>query len=278
MLSAVLAKGVTKETGQYVPVKVSVVSLPAGASVEKMVYRKGKLTDPEDPNWQLATEINNAVFNVSSNGIYSVRITDTKGNCVISYVYIDNIEPGMMDVPNFEFVTNRRRVVEGVAVPYSTVWVETADGSRYSAQAGADGKFSVDMPPQPADTMLAIWATEGTRESEKIKAMIYRTGPNLPSATAVKAGESGVHCVVEEHQTPAIIIGKNVYIETGMSERYKKSGIYNASYTIVETEVTWYDETNCYLSLPKMKAGTKYYLYAFDWQNRESLRTEFTVK
>lgn len=277
-MEVVLSRCLTKETGGYVPVKVTVVSLPKGAKVKEMVYRKGKLTDPNDPNWALATRISDTVFNVSNNGVYSVLVTDTKGNRVISYIYVDNIDPNIVAVPSVEFVTNRRRAVNGVSVPNSTVWVETADGVWYSAQADAGGKYSVEIPPQPAGTSLLMWATEGTRESEKIVVPIYRTGPNLPTAVAVTSSESGIVCHVEEKQTPAIIIGKNVYIETGMSERYKKSGIYNSSYKIVETDVVWSDETTCYISIPKMKVGTKYYLYAFDWQNRESLRTEFVVK
>jgi len=277
-LSVVLSRCLTKETGGYVPVTVTVVSLPTGAGVKEMVYRKGLLTDPDDPNWALATRISNALFNVSNNGIYSVLVTDTKGNRVISYIYIDNIDPDVVAVPSVEFVTNRRRAVNGVSVPHSMVWVETPDGTRYSASADAGGKYSVELPPQPAGSTLLLWATEGTRESERVEVPIYRTGPNLPTAAEVWTGERGVYCTVEEKQTPAIIIGKNVYIESGMSERYKKSGIYNSSYKIIETEVIWFDETTCYLMLPEMKQGTKYYLYAFDWQNRESLRTEFTVQ
>ena len=277
-LAVELSPCLTKETGGYVPVKVTVVSLPKGTDVKEMVYRKGQLTDPEDPNWALATRISNGIFNVSNNGIYSVLVTDTEGNRVISYIYVDNIDPSIVAVPSVEFVTNRRRAVNGVSVPYSTVWVETEDGTRYSAQADAGGKYSVELPPQPAGHTLLLWATEGTRESDKVEVPIYRTGPNLPTAAELMPGESGIYCIVEEKQTPAIIIGKNVYIETGMSERYKKSGIYNSSYKIVETEVIWCDETTCYIPVPEMKTGTKYYLYAFDWQNRESLRTEFTVQ
>ena len=64
-------------------------------------------------------------------------------------------------------MTNRRRSVNGVSVPYSTVWVETADGQRYTAEADAVGKYEVAIPPQPAGTVLMLWATEGTRESKK---------------------------------------------------------------------------------------------------------------
>lgn len=277
-LSVELSRCLTKETGGYVPVKATVVSLPEGATVGEMVYRKGLLTDPEDPNWALATKVNNGIFNVSNNGIYSVRVSDSEGNCIISHVYVNNINPGIVAVPEVDYFTNRRRAVNGVAVPYSTIRVETADGTRYSALADAGGKYSVELPPQAADTKMLVWAEEGTRKSEKVEVTVYRTGPNLPTANPVKDGGSKVYCFLEENQTPAIMIGKNVYIEEGMSERYKKSGVYHSSYTIVEAAVKWFDETSCYISVPKMKKGTKYYLYAFDWQNRESLRTEFVVE
>ena len=277
-LSVELSRCLTKETGGYVPVKVTVVSVPEDAQIEEMVYRKGLLTDPEDPNWSLATKVSNGAFNVSNNGTYSVRVSDSEGNCIISYIYVNNIDPGIVAVPEVDYFTNRRRAVNGVAVPYSTVRVETADGTRYSALADAGGKYSVELPPQPADTKILVWAEEGTRKSDKVEMTVYRTGPNLPTAKLMKAGDSKVYCYLEENQTPAIIIGKNVYIEEGMSERYKKSGVYNSSYKIVESSVTWLDETSCYISVPKVKKGTKYYLYAFDWQNRESLRTEFIVE
>lgn len=277
-LSVEVSQCLTKETGGYVPVKVTVVSLPEGTEVEKMVYRKGILTNPEDPNWSLATKINNGVFSVSNNGIYSVLVKDTGGNCIISHVFVKNIDPEVVAVPKVDYFTNRRRAVNGVAVPYSTVRVESADGTRYSALADAGGKFSVELPPQSAGTKLLVWAEEGTRKSEKVEVTVYRTGPNLPTAEPVKAGEDKVYCYMEENQTAAIIIGKNVYIEEGMSERYKKSGVYNSSYTIVETAVSWLDEVSCCITVPQMKQGTKYYLYAFDWQNRESLRTEFIVE
>ena len=277
-LAVVLSKCLTKETGGVVPVAVTTVSLPEGASVKEMVYRKGMLTSPEDPSWAWATKITDGVFNVVNNGTYSVLVKDTKGNCVISYIYIDNINPTIVAVPSVEFVTNRRRSVNGVSVPYSTVWVETVDGQRYTAEADAGGRYEVTIPPQPAGTVLMLWATEGTRESKKTEVPVYRTGPNLPIAAEVLPDGSGVYCIVEEKQTVAVMIGKNVYIETGMRERYKKSGIYNSSYNIVETEVIWIDETSCYVPLPSVKAGTKCYLYAFDWQNRESLRVEFTVQ
>ena len=277
-LAVEVSSCLSKETGGYVPVKVTVVSLPEGAEIQSMVYRKGRLDDPEDPNWALATKISNSLFNVSNNGIYSVLVTDTVGNRVVSYIYIDSIDPDIVAVPSVEFVTNRRRVVNGVSVPYSTVWVETADGTRYSAVADAGGKYEVSVPPQPAGTSIMIWATEGTRESEKTEVPIYRTGPNLPTVAEVLPEEGGIYCSLEEKQVAAIIVGKTVYIEKGMSERYKKSGIYNSSYKIVETDVIWYNETFCYLPLPEMKLGAKFYLYAFDWQNRESLRTEFIVQ
>ena len=277
-LNVVLSRCLTKETGGYVPVKATVVSLSKGAGVKEMVYRKGLLTDPEDPNWALATRVSNGIFNVSNNGIYSVLATDTAGNRVISYIYVDNIDPEIVAAPGVEFVTNRRRVVNGVSVPYSTVWVATQDGMCYTAQADEGGKYSVEIPPQQAGSSLLLWATEGTRESAKTEVPIYRTGPNLPSVAELLPGESGVYCIVEEKQTPAVIIGKNVYIERGMSERYIKSGIYNSSYNIVETDGIWCDATTYYMPLPGQKQGTKCYLYAFDWQNRESLRVEFTVQ
>lgn len=277
-LAVVLSQCLTKETGSYVPIKVTAVSVPEGASIKEIVYRRGLLTEADDPNWTLSTKVSDEVFNVSNNGTYSVRVTDTAGNSVISHIYVDNIDPGIVAVPSVEFVTNRRRVVNGVSLPYSTVWVETADGQRYSAQADGNGKYEVAIPPQPAGTTLLLWAVEGTRESDKLEVMIYRTGPNLPTAAEMLPEDGGMVCFLEEKQTPAIIIGKKVYIERGMSERYKKSGIYNSSYSIIETDVTWYDETSCFLSLPQIKSGTKFYLYAFDWQNRESLRTEFILQ
>jgi len=277
-LAVVLSQCLTKETGSYVPIKVTTVSVPEGASIKEIVYRRGLLTEPDDPNWVLATKVSDEVFNVSNNGTYSVRITDTAGDCVISHIYVDNIDPGIVSVPSVEFVTNRRRVVNGVSLPYSMVWVETADGQRYNAQADGSGKYEVAIPPQPAGTTLLLWAAEGTRESDKLEVMIYRTGPNLPTAAEMLPEDGGILCFLEEKQTAAIIIGKKVYIERGMSERYKKSGIYNSSYSVIETDVTWYDETSCFVSLPQINPGTKFYLYAFDWQNRESLRTEFILQ
>lgn len=277
-LAVELSCCLAKETGGYVPVKVTTVSLPEGAAVKEIVYRKGQLTDPDDPNWMLGTKITNSIFNASNNGVYSVMVTDTKGNRVISQIRVNNINPNIVAVPSVEYFTNRRRAVNGVAIPDSMVWVETQDGITYSAKAGADGKYSVELPPQPADTVLKVWTVEGTRESEKVAVTVYRTGPNLPTSKAVSSVAKGVRCYLEENQTPAIIVGKNVYIEKGKSERYKKSGIYNASYNIVETDTIWVDETSCYILFPRMETGTKYYLYAFDWQNRESLRTEFIVK
>lgn len=278
-LSVELARCLSKETGGYVPVKVGIVSIADGAEIKEIKYRKGFFTEVDDPNWTLATKISGNVFNVSNNGVYSVLVKDTAGNSTIAHISIDNISPSIIvAVPSVEVVTNRKRSVEGVALPNSTVWVESSDGTCYNAKADANGKYSVPIDPQAANSYIKVWTVEGTRESEKVEVMVYRTGPNLPTANPVKAGSKKVYCFLEENQTPAIIIGKNVYIAEGMSERYKKSGVYNSSYTIVESTVKWLDETRCYISVPKMQKGTKYYLYAFDWQNRESLRTEFVVE
>ena len=277
--SVLLSKGVTKGTGQYVPIKVSVVSLPAGASVKSMVYRRGSLTDVDDPNWELATGIDNAVFNVSSNGVYSVLVTDSSGNRTIARICISNINPGSVDKPSVEVVTNRMREVNGVAIPGSTVWVETEGGQRYSAVAAADGKFKVAMAPQVADSYIHVWTEEGTRSSEKVKMMIYRTGPNIPTLFDSYGGEYSLLCFPEENHTIAVLKGKTVYIEKGMSSRYKKSSIYNASYSIVEVEGTWFDDGSFEMQLPiKLKTGEKFYFYALDWQNRASLRSECVVK
>jgi len=277
-LSVEVARCLSKETGGYVPVKVCVVSIPEGATIKEIKYRKGLLKEADDPNWALATQIGGSVFNVSNNGIYSVLVKDTAGNSTIAHISIENIDPGIVAAPSVEVVTNRKRSVEGVSLPDSTVWIETSDGTCYNAKADANGKYSVPIDPQAADSYIKVWTVEGIRESDKVEVKVYRTGPNLPTAKQLREGGTKVYCYLEANQTPAIIIGKNVYIEEGMSERYKKSGIYNSSYKIVESKVKWLDETSCYISVPKTKAGTKYYLYAFDWQNRESLRNEFVVE
>ena len=135
------------------------------------------------------------------------------------------------------------------------------------------------MAPQVADSYIHVWTEEGTRSSEKVKMMIYRTGPNIPTLFDCYGGERSLLYLPEENHTLVVLRGKTVYIEKGMSSRYKKSSIYNASYSIVEVEGAWLDDGKFVMHLPTaLKKGEKFYFYALDWQNRTSLRSECVVK
>ena len=273
-LEAVLSVGMKRTNGWNVPVKVNIVSLPEGAQIKSTVYRKGYLTNADDAEWKWATWIDNNLFYVMENGTYSVLVTDSLGNRTIAHVSVDNIDPLVVVEPYVEVVTNRMREVNGTAAPHSTVWVETEDGSRYSASAGADGRFTVAMQPQKADTKIKVWASEGNRESKTVTMKIYRTGPDIPEVFEFMAGDESLVCFVEQNQIPAIIIGKNVYIVKGMSERYKKSTVYSSGYTLIESDWERYDDGSFELAVPELKTAKKIYLYAFDTQNRASLRLE----
>ena len=126
------------------------------------------------------------------------------------------------------------REVNGVAIPGSTVWVETEGGQRYSAVAAADGKFKVAMAPQEADSYIHVWTEEGTRSSEKVKMMIYRTGPNIPTLFDCYGGERSLLYLPEENHTLVVLKGKTVYIENDANAAAKDEAIAAFKKAIVE--------------------------------------------
>ncbi len=277
-MNILLSKGITKETGQYVPVKVTAVSLAAGAEVSSIIYRRGIIDSVDAAEWQYGTVVRNNEFNVSDNGDYSVLVTDSLGNSCISRIVVDNINPLIIDIPNVNMMTNRRRAVTGIAVPGSTVHVKASDGEEYTVQAGTDGSFTVAIPPQPAGKSIAVWVSEGTRSSRIVTVEIYRTGPNTPEVIQALSGTESITCMLDENEIPVVVMNRTVYLMTGTTDRYKSSSIYNAAYKIVETDTLLNPDGLCLVMVPAMKSGTTFYLYALDWQNRESLRTVYTVE
>lgn len=277
-LNVLLAQGVTNETCRYVPVQVTVASLEGGAGVKEMVYRKGRITSVDDLNWNYATAIHNSIFQVSDNDTYSVRVTDTFGNQTIAYIVIKNINPYILDTPQMTVVTNRLRTIKGVAIPESTVHAKTEDGNEYIKEVDSDGKFTVEIPPQRADSIIDVWITEGYRTSEIVKVTIYRTGPNLPEVINATGGNSYIICGLDEDETPVIIMGRKAYVVKGQKDSYVKSSVYNANYPVIEVPEMMVNENHRLYSLPVLKKGATIYLYAIDWQNRASLRVVETIQ
>ncbi len=278
-INLVLSGGLTAPTCQDVPVVVTVTGLQSKATIKRLMYVPVYVDDIYDPAWATANTVTDGIITVSENTTLSVLVMDSLGNVDLEHFTVYNIDESILDTPVLDLFSNRKTAVTGSAVPLSTVYAETPEGDVYTSTVSASGDFSVTIPAQRFGVDVNVWIEMDGKTSDVALAYARKVGPNAPELLdQPSAGETVLHCQVDGTETVYVLRGTKVYVGKGEASIYKASEWYDSTCTIVETTIRYDDDGSIYITVPKMAAGQKYYLYSVDWQNRSSRRTTATVQ
>lgn len=273
----VLAVGNTKKTDR----NVKILAEASDASrVTVLKYFPGVLTE-DSGSWNGASSIlSTGSFEATGNGTYSVLAQDALGNRTVKYITVSNMDSSILEAPDVDKYTNRKRQITGKTKPGVTVYI-TAAGITYQTIAEEDGTFSIDLPMQKADSTVKVWVQDASgKSSGKVSVTVGRTGANEPVISSItnKLGtitgtiNDSVYCKI------IAIINKTVYVPSdGGKERYITSNVYNENYKIVETDFS-ISGGKFSLTIPIQNAGTGVKVYSLDWIGRASVVTSLETE
>lgn len=274
----VLGLANTKKTNR----NVKVLAKASDASkVTVLKYFPGVLT-ADSGSWNGASNIlSTGSFEATGNGTYSVLAQDALGNRTVKYITVSNMDSSILEAPDVDKYTNRKRQITGKTEPGLTVYVKAA-GATYQTVAEADGTFSCALPMQKADSTVKVWVQDASgKSSEKVSVIVGRTGANEPAVDNITNKLRAITGLINDSvycKVIAIVDKQKVYVpRNGGKESYLNCDIYDEKYTIVETDFSISDGVFS-LTIPVLNAGTDVKVYSIDWIDRISVVTDFKTQ
>lgn len=274
----VLGLANTKRTNHNVKV---VAEASDASGVKALKYFPGVLT-ADSGSWSGASSIlASQSFEATGNGTYSVMATDASGNSTIKYITVSNMDSSILEAPDVDSYTNRKRQITGKSEPGVTVYVKAA-GQTYQTTAEADGAFSCELPMQKADSTVQVWAEDASgRQSEKVAVTVGRTGANEPDVDEVTNKMRAITGLINDSvycKVIAIVGNETVYVpRDGGKESYLNCDAYDEAYKVVETDFSIEDGMFS-LTIPVLNHGTKVKVYSIDWIDRISVVTSYVTE
>lgn len=274
----VLGLGNTKKTNH----KVNIFAETSDVSkVTTLKYFPGVLT-VDSGSWSGASSIlATGSFEAAGNGTYSVLAGDAAGNYTVKYITVSNMDSSILEAPDVDTYTNRKRQITGKTEPGATVYVK-ASGATYQTTAGEDGTFSCELPMQKADSIVQVWVADASgRQSEKVSVVVGRTGANEPSVDNITNKMRAITGLINDSvycKVIAIVGNETVYVpKNGGRESYLNCDVFDESYHIVETDFSIEDGMFS-LTIPVLNHGTKVKVYSIDWIDRVSVVTSYVTE
>ena len=258
----------TKATGDPVKVRVETSDV---SGIETIRYCNGVFHE-DSAIWSTAANVNGSTFEAPTNGVYTVYARDKKGNATVSYVTVDNIDASVSVAPTLTVkMTNKRKVVEGYASSYGTVYL-TVSGKTYQAKADETGYFKIKVTMPKAGEFASIWQTDQRgRQSQVVSVEVTRTGANLPTVRDINNKSGQIKGTFYDDPLCRImaVSGKTVFIPSDSENLYKISTLYNEKYQVVKGKYSC-KSGKFTLNIPVQNAGEKIKVYGVDWVGRAS--------
>lgn len=268
------------ETNHKVEVAVQATD---SSGIGSLKYLYGKY-NADSNAWNGASDVQDGSFECSKNGIYSVKAVDQKGNETVRYIRINNINDGILEMPQVDTYTNRKTYITGTAEPAVTIYFELEDSTVYKTSVKGDGTFKYALPAQNAGKKVFVYVKDDDgRCSARNVITVKRTGPNKPVMEKVTTAVRTVSGELNDKNIyPVFILDskKTVFMQDdGTEELYKKSEIYNKDYKIQKITMDITADGTYTFSLPYLlSANTELAVRTLDVAARQSLKTKRIVK
>ncbi|MCR5201757.1 MAG: 5'-nucleotidase C-terminal domain-containing protein [Lachnospiraceae bacterium] len=249
----------------------------AGISSVKYVVGKYSINSSI---WNTANKIKGN-FTVSENAIYSILATDENYNRTIKYIKINCIDSNFIEKPVVNEFTNTSNVISGTAIAEGVIGIET-ENYIYRTTSDASGNFSYKIPYQDAGKVLYVFAEDNKGNiSERTAVDVVRNGPNKPTVNAISSNSKNVTGKInDEYAYPMLLVNnKELFIMSGnTTDFYKKSKLYNSSYTVKPVNVTFEDDGSFTFKTSHTLLSTDTaVLYTIDIKGRVSAGTTATI-
>ncbi|MGE8204611.1 Ig-like domain-containing protein [Heyndrickxia sp. NPDC080065] len=219
----------------------------AGSTVTVFAGKATLGTGTTDKNGKFSITINKQKAGTA----LTVTATDKAGNVskATKVVVLDKTAPA---APSVNTVTSTSKKVTGKAEAGSKVTIKVGNKQIGSGKADKNGKFSISIKEQKANTTLSATATDKAGNESKAKKVTVK--PTVPTVNTVKSSSTKV--------TGKAKAGAKVYVKAGSkvlgSATANKSGTYS-------------------VKIKKQKAGTTLNVYAVE-NGKKSGSKKATVK
>ena len=261
-------------TNKNVPIAVQANDV---SGVKRIAYLEGRYA-ADSYSWNSAKQIENNKFEAVGNGIYSIMAEDNLGNRNVTYIVIENINRGTLEVPKVDTYTNRKTKISGTAEAGATIYFEVGT-QIYSTQVGSNGKFSYALPAQVAGTNVITYIQDTYgRVSDRLSLTVKRTGPNYPTVNELANNKTKVTGTINDANVkPVVLIGSKAYVSSKDVSKFKTSEIYDKKYTIVKTTVSIDGNGKFSVTIPAQRDKTAIKVYTIDSAGRASRLYKGTV-
>lgn len=262
---AVASPGITQDTSRKIPVHVLTSTAP-DATVTEILYLTGTVRNINNTRWESSGKpVSGNTFLVGKNGKYSIRVTDSLGRMVLTYVVIDNFNSAILEMPRVNVLTNRIDSVSGTALPGTTINIALPDGTITTGKTAEDGTFLIPVPLPRSYDFYTVWASKGSKMSLPLEMTVKKTGANQPSVNPLSPLDQTITGKTDPYTTLSVRIGSTVYVGYGEMDAYKNSSVYKKSHKLVETDILIRRDGTFRITLPReVQAGETWMLYATD--------------
>lgn len=271
----VLASTNTKVTNLAIPIRVQ-YSDKSGVSFVK--YMAGSYSI-DDSRWANAKKVSGNLVSFKANGVYSFLAQDTKGNRTIKKIKISNYNPQVLEIPDVDNVTNRKKAVTGYTQGGLTVHVKIGSKS-YSATAKGNGSFSCDIKKAAVGQVVYVYVSDKSgRKSANVKMIVDRGGPNTPTLNKVtNATKTFQGNLNDKNCFPVIFVGSDyAYVPQNKVDLYKACKKYTSKRIIVTVPYS-VKNGKFKMSIPPQITGKEINAFSIDNKARVSNVESLVVK
>lgn len=271
----VLASTNNKVTNLAIPIRVQ-YSDKSGVSYVK--YMTGSY-GVNDSRWANAKKVSGNLVSFKANGVYTFMAQDTKGNRTLKKIRISNYNPNVLEIPDVDKVTNRKKAVTGYTQGGLTVCVKIGSKT-YTATAKGDGSFSCGIKKLSVGQAVYVHVkNKSGRKSANVKMIVDRGGPNTPTLNKVtnktKTFQGNLN---DKNCFPVIFVGSDyAYVPKGKVDLYKASKKFTSKRIILSTPYS-VKNGKFKMSIPPQITGREINIFSVDNKARVSNVETMTVK
>ncbi len=252
------------------------------STVSATEYTSGDADDALG-EWKKCGDGSISKIKISTNGLYTLKATDSKGNITLKHIKVDNIDGSIASSPKVNALSNLTSIVRGQASPYASVTIKTRNGE-YETSADASGAFACKVLMLEADEVVKVSQTDRQgRISPARKITVKRKGANRPVIDSLTNKDTVISGELNDSSYCKILAvrGSNVYVPKGEKENYKNTKLYekDRKKNIVEVDYSYDKDTGLFsLAVPNLYADQNIKVYSYDWIQRVSTVEKVSVE
>ncbi|UPM53532.1 S8 family serine peptidase [Gottfriedia acidiceleris] len=219
--------GLNAGVSNTVSLTTKVVPIPNAPVVKGLGDSDTTISGKTDPNVTITVKAGETVVasgNANEAGDFTLPIAKQKAGTVLvitatnddgkvsSGTTITVVDITAPNVPTINTIDDNDTTISGTAEANATIIVKNNNDTIATGKANADGKYTIDISTQKAETVLTVSATDaaGNRSEPATITVLDRTAPNAPSINPIDQNDTIISGLTEANSKVVVKINDKI--------------------------------------------------------------------